>query len=288
MPTEKRMGAGNALKAFLMLMLSAPLFSRIFGYFTRLQRPRWLSKIIISRFITMYNIDTSDLEKPVHDYPSLSEFFIRKLKPGARPGDTSPNGIVSPVDALVMTAGKITESLEALQIKGRTYPLQKLIPEDIDLEEYRNGEFIQLYLSPRDYHRIHFPFDSHISRASYRKGRLLPVNPFSLSHFKNVFPENERIILELRQHNNHVALMALVGALNVGRIGLSFSGFETNRGHRRDCEIPLDRDSGEKGEELGWFKMGSTVVLFFPENTITPVVEADQQVRVGQLIAKWV
>lgn len=286
MAEEKAMTMGSTLKAFLFLVLSAPIFSRLFGRLVALSHPRWLARSIIRRFIKMYNVDTDEIEKPVEEYRSLSAFFIRKLKPGARTMDDDPETIVSPVDGLVMTSGKLTDSMEALQIKGRRYELKKLIPENQNISSYRNGRYIQLYLSPRDYHRIHFPFESRVCRATYRKGRLLPVNPFSLSHFKNVFPENERVILEL-EHGKHRALMALVGALNVGRIGLSFSDFETNRGRRKNREIPLEQNHGDKGNDLGWFMMGSTVVLFFPENEFDPSVESGSTVRVGQPIGKW-
>jgi phosphatidylserine decarboxylase len=286
MADEKAMSVGKALKAFLMLVLSAPIFSRCFGRLAALTHPRWLIAKAIRRFIRMYSIDTSEVEKPVEEYPSLSAFFIRRLKPEARPISSDPTEIVSPVDGLVMTEGKLTESMEALQIKGRSYELQKLVPENMDLSSYKDGRYMQLYLSPRDYHRIHFPFESRISRATYRKGHLLPVNSFSLSHFRNVFPENERVILEL-EHNSQTALMALVGALNVGRIGLSFSNFETNQGKRNDREIPLNRDHGEKGDELGWFMMGSTVLLFFPANVFDPSIQSGATVRVGQPIGKW-
>ncbi len=287
MDNEKRMSTGKALKAFFMLALSAPVFSRMFGRLTALKYPRWFARMAIRKFIKIYQIETTELEKPVDEYPSLSAFFVRRLKQEARPVDKEPASIVSPVDGLAMTCGTLTDSLKALQIKGRSYKLEKLVPEGTDLSSYKGGYFVQLYLSPRDYHRIHFPFTATVSRASYLKGRLLPVNPFSLSHFKNVFPENERIILEL-EHKGQKALMALVGALNVGRIGLSFSDFETNRGRRKDCEIPLSRNHGEKGTELGWFMMGSTVVLFFPENTFVPQIQPGATVRVGQQIGKWV
>ncbi len=286
MHDEKRMSVGNALKAFFMLLLSAPVISRFFGRVVALKHPRKLVAFVIRRFIRMYGIDTTEVEKTVADYPSLSAFFIRRLKSGARPVGNDPSVIVSPVDGLVMTAGILTNSLEALQIKGKSYSLEKLVPEGMDLSAYRGGQFMQLYLSPRDYHRIHFPFDSRVIQSTYRKGRLLPVNHFSLSHFKNVFPENERVILEL-EHSSHTVLMVLVGALNVGRIGLSFSDFETNRRPRKDCEIQLTQDHGEKGNELGWFMMGSTVVLFFPENVFDPEIDSDSTVRVGQPIGRW-
>ncbi len=286
MADVKKMSFCSGLKAFFMLMLSAPVVSRVFGRLVAWKHPRWLSTALTRRFIAMYGIDTSEVEKPVDEYPSLSAFFIRRLKPEARSVDSDPAVIVSPVDGLAMTMGILTDKLEAFQIKGRSYALEKLVQEGTELALYRGGYFVQLYLSPKDYHRIHFPFDSHVSRASYRKGRLLPVNPFSLSHFKNVFPENERIILEL-EHQGQNVLMALVGALNVGRIGLSFSDFETNRGRRTDREIPLNRDQGRKGEELGWFMMGSTVVLFFPENSFDPVIQEGATVRVGQPIGRW-
>ena len=277
----------DIIRSFFLRLFSPRVFSRLFGKLADIRRPRTLVRWIIRRYIRMFDIETHELELDPMAYPSLGDFFIRRLKPEARPVDHTPAHVVSPVDALVMTAGSIDTNGTALQIKGSAYPIGALLPEPDLAGEYQGGTWIQLYLSPRDYHRSHFPVTGAITRAWYEPGRLYPVNQFSLQSFPGVLARNERILLQLND-GRHTFAMALVGALNVGRIGLTVSTFETNRGGRRQaCPVPLERDSGVIGEELGYFRMGSTVVLFFRPGAFDPSVNAGDRIQMGQRIGTW-
>ena len=269
----------------LLAFLSRPVFSRLFGRIAETRHPRFLVRFIIKRFVAMYNIDCSEVERSMEAYQSLGDFFIRKLKPGVRPVVTDPDTVVSPVDAAVLTVGTIDSDGRAFQIKGRSYTVSDLLPEGTNPDIVAGGTYIQLYLSPRDYHRIHHPADGRICRAMHVPGRLYPVNHFSLNHFDSVLVRNERILLELDCHGRTL-FMALVGALNVGRIGLTASPFETNRGIRADT-IPLTRDTAIRGAELGWFRMGSTVVMLAPPDTLSLSVSMDERVRMGEAIGRW-
>lgn len=287
MTDHKSRPVSDTIRSFFLRLFSPRVFSRLFGKLADIRRPRVLVRWIIRRYIRMFDIETHELALDPMAYPSLGDFFVRRLKPEARPIDDASSHVVSPVDALVMTAGTIDTNGTALQIKGSSYPIGKLLPDaDTDIL-YHGGFWLQLYLSPRDYHRIHFPVTGRISKAWYAPGRLYPVNHFSLNAFPGVLARNERILLQL-DNGPHTLAMALVGALNVGRIGLTVSPFETNRcGRQQACPVPLDRDTGVMGEELGYFRMGSTVVLFFRSGSFSPSVNTGDRVRMGQRIGTW-
>lgn len=277
-------------RATIMQLLSHRILSRLFGTLANIRRPRFLVRWVIRRYIRLFDIETYEIEQDPLDYPSLGDFFVRRLKPGARPIENGPGHVVSPVDALVMAAGEIDDGACAFQIKGSPYPVAELMMDPDAEKHYRKGIYIQLYLSPRDYHRIHFPVGGRITKARYVPGRLYPVNEFSVTTFPRVLTRNERVLIQLSDGDNgdHTMAMALVGALNVGRIGLALSRFETNRsGRKTPCDIPLDRDSGTVGDELGYFRMGSTVVLFFRAGTFEPGVTTGDRVQMGQRIGTW-
>ena len=281
-------GAGRFSAAFRKVLLNAlsyPVFSRIFGTFAEIRRPRFFVRFAIRRFVGMFNIDLTEVDQPMDSYETLGAFFVRTLKPGARPIPPDNDALVSPVDAEILTVGTIDDEGLALQIKGRTYPVADLVSEDIDPASLVNGRYLQLYLSPRDYHRIHHPADGRIVRAIHQPGRLYPVNHFSLNHFDRVLTRNDRIFVEIACDERPLYL-SLVGALNVGRIGLTASGFETNRGMRM-TEIPITDSRAVKGAELGWFRMGSTVVILAPPDTLTFSVAPGQRVKMGEEIGRW-
>ncbi len=273
------------IRTFFLRILSPPVFSRIFGWFADIRRPRFLVRFIIRKFVRMYDIDLEPVEHPIDHYPSLSAFFIRRLKPEARPIETDGNAIVSPVDGRVLTVGTISEDGQALQIKGRRYRMSDLVPPSITTADFANGSFAQLYLSPRDYHRIHHPVDARIVSARFVPGRLFPVNEFSLNHFDGVLAKNDRILVQL-EHREHTLFAALIGALNVGRIGLTAGNYETNRGQRL-TDIPIHEPVVTRGSEMGWFCMGSTVVLIDPVGAIHWTVQPGDLIQVGRTIGTW-
>ena len=272
-------------KAFLK-SFSNPFYSRIFGKFTRMKKPRWFVKRVIRKYCGIFEINLEEVKKPLDEFETLSDFFIRELKEGTRPVNTDEKIIVSPTDSLVLENSKISGSGKVFQIKGMEYSIKSLVKDYVNTDKYKNGTYFQLYLSPKDYHRIHFPFDCTVKKVFYIPGKLLPVNIFSLENFKQVFAVNERVLLVVEKDGIEV-LIVLVGAFNVGRIVLSFTDFITNTGKKTANVINLDNYRAKKGEELGMFMMGSTVLLFFPENSIESLVKSGQYVKVGQPIAKW-
>ncbi|BBB32082.1 phosphatidylserine decarboxylase [Thermotomaculum hydrothermale] len=275
------------VKKVFLKALSHPFYSRLFGRFTRVKKPKFFAKRVIKYYISIFDIDLQDVKKPLNEFECLSDFFIRELKEGTREIDFNPDIIVSPTDSLLLEVSKISENGKVFQIKGSEYSMESLVKGFVDIEKYKNGDYFQLYLSPRDYHRIHFPFDCKVKKVFYIPGKLLPVNLFSLENFKEVFNQNERVLLILEKEGVEV-LCVLVGAYNVGRIVLSFTDFITNdRFPRKPAPINIEGLTAKKGEELGMFMMGSTVLLFFPEKTVYPLKKSGDYVKVGMPIAKW-
>ncbi|MGI6125578.1 MAG: archaetidylserine decarboxylase [Planifilum sp.] len=229
---------------------------------------RWarspISRYAIPLFIRRFRVNLEEAEKPWRDYPNLLEFFVRRLKPDARPVDPSPDTVVSPVDGVITQLGEITEGT-LIQSKGVTYRLVDLLGGDREqADRYDGGKFLTIYLSPRDYHRIHTPVDGEVTHVSYIPGQLFPVNAFGLRAIRRLFVRNERLITFLRTALGTIAVVK-VGATNVGSIRLNFDPQVFTRSADRRCkckayEPPLPLS---KGEEMGRFEFGSTVILLF-------------------------
>lgn len=275
------------IKKFVLYILSIPIFSRIFGFIAAIKFPSFIMQSIIKKYINLFDINLNEVEKNFEEYKSLSDFFIRELKPNARPINEDENFLVSPVDCLLISSGTISDSLQALQIKGNQYSVDKLLKNKFDTSLLKGGYYFQFYLSPKDYHHIHFPFSAKVSNAFYDKGRLLPVNLFALKNYKELFSVNERITMTLQNEKTSVATV-FVGAYNVGKIGLCFSDFVSNTSFfRKTGKIESDNFQGLKGDKFGYFLMGSTVVMFFPKNIIEPLVNEGDILKMGQVFAKW-
>ncbi len=273
-------------KKFFLKTFSHPIYSRLFGRLTRVKKPSFFAKWVVRYYASLFEIDLSDVKKSINEFPCLSDFFIRELKNGARVFDDRPEIVVSPTDSLLIEVSSVSKEGKIFQIKGMEYTLSSLTKSLVETKKFSNGTYFQLYLSPKDYHRIHFPFDCIVKQIVYIPGKLLPVNLFSLKNFKEVFAKNERILLILEKNGIEV-LMVLVGAFNVGRIALTFTDLVTNAGYSKKGVIDIEPYYAKKGEELGMFMMGSTVLLFFPVNSVNPLVEAGDYVKVGNPIAKW-
>ncbi|MBW3016897.1 archaetidylserine decarboxylase, partial [Candidatus Woesearchaeota archaeon] len=184
-------------------------------------------------YVWFYGVDLKE-HKPLDEYKTLTELFTRKLKnPNAR-FKRNAKTCISPADSLVTQHGTVKNST-LLQVKGRPYSLNKLLKKNINLE---NGQYINLYLSPKNYHRYHAPCDLKIEKAAYIPGRLFPVNKLFLNLKKNLFVENKRVVLECRTKKNKKLYMVFVGAFNVGKICFSFKKLPT---------------TVKQGDELGYF-----------------------------------
>ena len=205
------------------------------------------------------NVDEAEL--PLEAYETFGEFFVRRLKPGARPIAPGDDVVVSPVDGTVSQAG-ISTGGRLIQAKGRDYSLASLLGDEAEAKRFEGGAWTTIYLSPRDYHRIHAPLGGKILGWNYIPGHLWPVNRPSVRGVPELFAINERSVIWMETPLGRVALVA-VGATIVGRIRLAFDELATNQGQpARSVRYDEPRVVG-KGEEVAMFEIGSTVILCF-------------------------
>jgi phosphatidylserine decarboxylase len=245
----------------LMRLLPTSALSTAVGMATRAPAPRGLHHAAIRAFARRYRVNLDEAALRVDEFPNFAQFFTRALKPGIRPIDPAADAVVSPVDGAVSQIGYALDGA-CLQAKGVTYPVERLLGDAGAAAPFRGGAFATLYLSPRDYHRIHSPLDGHITGYGYIPGQFWPVNPASVNGLPSLFCLNERLVTYLETAAGKVAVVK-VGATNVARIRASYDDLLTHRGapgkvHRYDTPIPV-----KKGDELGVFEMGSTVILLF-------------------------
>jgi len=223
---------------------------------------------VIQRFVKRYNVNMSEAARadPAH-YKSFNEFFTRPLKDGARP--LSNSTWVCPVDGAISQCGAI-ERDQIFQAKGHQYSTLALVGGDADLAApFQNGQFATLYLSPRDYHRIHMPISGKLLRMIHVPGDLFSVNPTTARGVPGLFARNERVVCEFETEKGPMVLV-LVGATIVGSMATVWHG-QVNPprpGTIREWRYDTQDVRLQKGEEMGRFLLGSTVVMLFPANSI--------------------
>lgn len=259
----------------------------------RLTRITWkpLKHFLIKSFICLYKVDMSIAEQtdPRH-YRHFNDFFTRKLKPGSRPIDPTENTIVSPVDGVISQAGTI-DANKLIQAKGKEYTLQSLLGGNPEMSGYFiHGRFITLYLSPRDYHRIHMPLTGTLKSMAYVPGRLFSVSPATTLTIDNLFARNERVIQIFETEIGKMALV-MVGAIFVGSMETVWAGQITPASQRqpwvRHYPKPENQITLSRGEEMGRFNMGSTVIVLFEDNRLhwDETTKPGQSISLGQRIA---
>jgi phosphatidylserine decarboxylase len=223
--------------------------------------------------------DLDEVRLPLETFPSLAHFFVRELKPGARPIDPTPDALVSPVDGTVQAIERI-ERGSTLQAKGRAYAVDELLAGLRGSVELEDGHAWTVYLSPRDYHRIHAPEDCTVAEIAWVPGARYSVQPSVLAR-RDVLAINERVVLRLDSCHGPFFLV-LVGALNVGRMRVV--GIEPTP-RRTLSPAP----AFARGAELARFEMGSTIVLLVPPGRAEPApgLEPGRAVRLGQRIGRW-
>ncbi|MBX7099971.1 MAG: archaetidylserine decarboxylase [Myxococcaceae bacterium] len=268
----------------LMKLLPKSALSSAVGQATRLPVPPAVHHAAIRLFAQRFRVNLDEAEGRIEDYPTFGQFFTRRLKPGLRPIDPAPEALVSPVDGAVSEAGEITQG-RCLQAKGITFPVDKLLGDPKAAQRFDGGLFATIYLSPRDYHRIHAPVAGKITGYTYLPGALWPVNPASVRNTDALFAINERLVVWLDTSFGPMAVVA-VGATCVGRIHLSFDAVVTHAqtpARSRTYDTPI---AVEKGGELGMFEMGSTVILLAPPGKVRwePGLTPSATLRLGQRI----
>ncbi len=245
---------------------------------------------LISRFVQLYGVDTSDIKLSVPDqFLCFNDFFIRELADGARPIDSDPNVLTSPVDGIVSQIGQLCGNA-ILQAKGIEYSLDDLLATDIDdARAYADGSFATIYLAPYNYHRAHAPIAGTLVSASYVPGDLFSVNAATAEAIRGLFRRNERLVLRFSTLHGPAAVI-FVGALNVGSISTPWSGVirPRNSGVVEAIELGAEAVTVAKGDLLGWFNMGSTVILLMPPGVCNwhENLSAGVAVRMGEAVGK--
>lgn len=233
---------------------------------TRVRLPAF-KNFLIRQFVKGFGVATDEVELKVpDDFATFNDFFIRELKADARPIAADKHAFVSPVDGTVSSAGQL-RSDSIFQAKGLSYTLDDLLATDIDAaREFIDGCYATLYLAPYNYHRVHAPIDGELVSASYVPGDLFSVNASTVAELPGLFARNERMILNFDTAYGPFALV-FVGALNVGSISTTWGGEIRPRksGVVELLELPVTSRRFAKGDLLGWFNMGSTVIAVMPK-----------------------
>jgi phosphatidylserine decarboxylase len=281
---------GDRLFAALQYLLPKHLLTRVVYSLARSENPR-IKNALLRAFLSGFDVNMAEaLESDPYAYRSFNAFFTRALKPGARPIDPDPRHIVSPVDGALSQCGEL-EGNRLLQAKGHYYSLEELLAGDMEaVEAYRGGRFACIYLAPFNYHRIHLPCAATAHRNVYVPGELFSVNAATARAVPRVFARNERLICDFQSEHGRMAVI-LVGALFVGSIETVHCG-EVNAPPRartgpRRIAGGLGRTFA-KGDELGRFNMGSTVVLLFQKNRIEwdPALVPQATLQLGRTIGR--
>ncbi len=250
-------------------LLPQHALSRLMGFFAQC-RCKWLKNWGIKKFINHFKVDMSQAEhEDYREYPSFNAFFTRYLKAGARPLDPEEKHIVSPVDGTISELGVI-DGDKILQAKGQYYTVSDLLGGDDEYAEcFQQGHFMTVYLSPKDYHRIHMPLEGRLLEMRHVPGRLFSVNPASVNQISRLFARNERAVCFFNTDLGKVAIIP-VGAMIVGSIATTWHGVVTPPVKRRvrSWEYTRQPINLERGEEMGYFKMGSTVIMLFEKGKI--------------------
>lgn len=260
------------------------ILSNGFGVFASKAFPKPVQKIVNNGYVKLMGLDMSEFNDP-SSYPTLNKLFTRSFREEKKIEDDE-KVMISPVDALVTDFGEILEHT-AYQIKGMEYNIAELFGEHHQeaAQSMNRGQYVNLYLSPKDYHRYHTPDKLTIKSLTHIPGKLYPVNFPLLRNKKNLFIENERVIIECLDRQGRTFVMVLVGALNVGKMLVTFEeNINTNSNIREPQHYTYDNLTLEKGELFGWFEMGSTILLFSQKNTYTPNLRINQKVKFSEPI----
>lgn len=267
-------------KAFSLLQYPLPhhALSRLTGHFAQCDNP-WVKNHLIKAFIKRFNVDMSQaLEPDPSAYATFNDFFTRALKPDARP---LGEGILSPADGALSQYGRL-QAGQLVQAKGHTYSAQTLLGGDTALaEEFLGGSFATVYLSPRDYHRVHMPVTGTLREMIYVPGRLFSVNQATATYVPGLFARNERLVCIFDTEYGPLA-MVLVGAMIVAAIETVWSGQVTplsGKPQRMQFGQPITL---AKGAEMGRFKLGSTVVMCFAKPVSFDESAQTTAVQMGQ------
>ncbi len=269
-----------------MTAVSRPVLSRLTGRLCDLRLPKAVLVPAIRAYARAFGADLAEAALPAEGYPSFNAFFTRRLREGARPIACGQGVVVSPSDSRLRAIGPVPADGRLEQVKGSAYSIEALLGSAEDAVPFRRGVHATLYLSPAMYHRVHSPVDGRVVAWRYVPGRLFPVNAAGVGSVPGLYARNERVAVFLDAEAHGPVAVVLVGAANVGRMSLAFADLVTNTGRGRPPGrvVPADPIALRRGDDLGAFNLGSTVVLLVADPGLAPAASAGELVRMGQAL----
>jgi phosphatidylserine decarboxylase len=261
------------------LLLPRTLLTRCFGWFSQLEQPL-VRDLSLATWRMFTDLDLSDAA--TQDFASLHACFIRQLAPGARPVDQDPETVTSPCDGIVVMCGQV-DGTRVFQVKGSSYELEELLVGPALVEQFRDGSYVTLRLTSAMYHRLHAPHDCTIEHVTYVAGDTWNTHPATLARVPKLYCKNERAILQTRlRHSGALLAVVPVAAILVASIRLHFLDVLLHLKHPGPNELPV-RAELSKGQELGYFQHGSTVVVFAPRGfRLCERVQPGYEIKMGQ------
>ncbi|MGR9086589.1 MAG: archaetidylserine decarboxylase [Gammaproteobacteria bacterium] len=287
--TIKNVPIKQSLMTLPQAILPHHVLSRFLGFLSHCEHEAW-KNLMIKRFGKFFNVNTKEaVTRNLDRYPSFNHFFTRQLKPDARPITTLEHGVACPVDGTVCQTGVITEG-EVFLAKGKNFTVTALLGGDEGrANPFSNGVFTTIYLSPEDYHRVHMPLAGTLMESIYIPGRLFTVNSAAVKNVPDLYARNERVVCIFDTEAGPMALV-LIGSIFSSSIETTWDGVITpsDKLEIRHWNYPFNPPVVKKGEEIGRFNMGSTVILLFAENEVewTTDLAVESRVRMGQLIGR--
>jgi phosphatidylserine decarboxylase len=254
------------------------LATQFIGWFSKIEQPA-IRDLSIGLWRMFSDLDLSEAKKS--HFLSMHDCFVRELKDGARPVDPDPRILVSPCDAIVGANGAVADTL-LYQIKGFPYTLDDLMGDRNMVDLHRNTRYVTLRLKSSMYHRFHAPHDCRVEQVTYISGDTWNVNPIALRRVEKLFCKNERALLRTTLASGHPVALVPVAAILVAAIRLHFLDVLLSMKHRGPNVFPCD-EQFKKGEEMGWFEHGSTIIVFaHPDLTLCDNVREGATVRMGE------
>lgn len=258
------------------------LATRWMGWFSKIENPL-VARASIAVWRQFADLDLSDAQQ--QSFKSLHACFTRALKAGARSIDADPQTLASPCDAIVGACGTV-DGTELLQAKGFPYTLHDLLADPALVEAYRGGTYVTLRLTSSMYHRFHAPHDGTVERVTYISGDTWNVNPIALRRVERLFARNERAVIRTRLAGGHLVTLVPVAAILVASIRLHFLDVVMNMNYRGAAAIDCDA-AFAKGQELGWFEHGSTIIVFAPAGfRLCDEVRDGTPIRMGRALMR--
>ena len=257
--------------------------ARFMGFTARLRFPSFMNRAFLRAFVWKYNINMEESVSKIEDFNSLSDLFLRKLKPKVRVIEQEPNIATSPVDGTIHSFGPIVDGTfaQSKELKGL---VSNLIGSQKESQNFQNGSYMIIYLSPQDYHRVHSHVHGTISTIRYLPGRLWPVFPAATRSISSLFDKNERMVFSY-DTNHGKEILAMIGAFGVGRMTSPFVDIITNTQMKQES-VDICTDVA-RGDEIGAFGLGSTVILVWAHQNIKWDVEVGDTVRLGNKLLTY-